>query len=130
MLNIISRRFAINTLLFIFSAVIIFHLMVMTGLIPFEMVWGGRLTTQKQMIQYETASILINVLMISVVAVYAGHLRINMKPMIIKVALWIMFVIFLLNTIGNLFSTSEWEKIIFTPITLLLSIFSLRLAID
>jgi hypothetical protein len=121
---------AITALLAIFVAVILFHVSVVIGYIPFEMVWGGRLTTQEQMIQFEIVSILINVLMIIIVSIYAGYLRISVNPKIIKVALWIMFGIFMLNTIGNLFSKNEWEKIIFTPITLLLAIFSLRLAME
>jgi hypothetical protein len=130
MIRFINKQFAINTLLVIFSMIIIFHVLVVIGVVPFNMIWGGRLTTHEQMIQFEMVSILINVLMISVVAIYGGYLSIHIKPMIIKVALWIMFVLFFLNTIGNLFSISEWEKIIFTPITFLLAIFSLRLAMD
>jgi hypothetical protein len=130
MKNYISSRFASTTLLFIFSAVIVFHLLVIAGIIPYAMVWGGRIQSQEQMIPFEITSIMINVIMMAVVAVYAHYLNVKVNPKIIKVALWIMFGIFFLNTIGNLFSKNEWEKIIFTPITLLLAIFSFRLAID
>lgn len=82
------------------------------------------------MIQFEIVSILINMVMIAVVAIYAGYLNLKINPKIIKVTLWIMVVLFLLNTIGNLFSNNEMEKIIFTPITLLLAIFCLRLAME
>jgi uncharacterized membrane protein YjjP (DUF1212 family) len=82
------------------------------------------------MISFEIISILINGIMLAVVAIYTRHLNVKINPKIIKAALWIMVGIFLLNTIGNLFSKNEWEKIIFTPITLLLAIFSLRLAME
>lgn len=94
------------------------------------MVWGGRIQSQEQMIPFEITSILLNIMMLAVVAVYTRHLNVKINSKIIKVALWIMFAIFLLNTIGNLFSNNQWEKIIFTPITLLLAVFSLRLAMD
>ncbi len=94
------------------------------------MVWGGRIKNQEQMISFEITSILINIIMLAVVAIYAGYLNLKINPKIIKVALWIMVVIFLLNTIGNLFSNNEMEKMIFTPLTLLLAIFSLRLAME
>jgi hypothetical protein len=40
-----------------------------------------------------------------------------------------MFVLFAINTVGNIFSNNELERLIFTPLTLLLAVFSLRLAI-
>jgi hypothetical protein len=130
MKNLISIRLATLALLVIFTLVMVFHLFVIIGVIPFNMVWGGRLQTHEQMISFEVTSILLNFTMLAVVAVYAGYLKVKLNPGIIKVVLWIMVILFLLNTIGNLFSNNEWEKIIFTPITLLLAIFSLRLAIE
>jgi hypothetical protein len=38
--------------------------------------------------------------------------------------------LFFLNTIGNLLSNNQLEKILFTPLTTILFVFSLRLAID
>jgi hypothetical protein len=130
MKNLISIRLATLALLVIFALVMVFHLFVIIGVIPFNMVWGGRLQTHEQMISFEVTSILLNFMMLAVVAVHAGYLKVKIYPGIIKVVLWIMVILFLLNTIGNLFSNNEWEKIIFTPITLLLAIFSLRLAIE
>ncbi len=126
----ISSRFASTALLLIFALVILFHVLVLAGVIPFSMVWGGRIQSQEQMISFEIISILINIIMIAVVAIYAGYLNLKINPKIIKMALWMMVVIFFLNTIGNLFSNNEMEKMIFTPITLLLAIFSLRLAME
>lgn len=93
------------------------------------MVWGGRLQSQEQMILFEMTSILINGVMLGVVAVYVGYLKAKVNPKIIKAALWLMVILFSFNTIGNLFSNNELEKMIFTPITLLLAFFSLRLAL-
>lgn len=126
----ISSRLASTALLLIFALVILFHVLVLAGVIPFSMVWGGRIQSQEQMISFEIISILINIIMIAVVAIYAGYLNLKINPKIIKMALWMMVIIFFLNTIGNLFSNNEMEKMIFTPITLLLAIFSLRLAME
>jgi hypothetical protein len=104
--------------------------MIMTGIIPFEIVWGGRLKDKSQMLTFETISVVVNLVMLTVVAIKAGILKTGINPVIIRIFLWIMFVIFFLNTIGNIFSNNELEKIIFTPLTLILSIFSLRLAIS
>jgi hypothetical protein len=41
-----------------------------------------------------------------------------------------MVALFSVNTAGNLFAINDWERWIFTPLTFLLAIFSLRLAIE
>jgi hypothetical protein len=129
MKNLLSIRLASMAMLLIFSLVILFHVLVIIGIIPFNMVWGGRLQSQEQMILFEMTSILINGVMLGVVAVYVDYLKAKVNPKIIKAALWLMVILFSLNTIGNLFSNNELEKMIFTPITLLLAFFSLRLAL-
>lgn len=125
----LTRQIAINGLLMILSLVVVFHLLVITGTIPFDLVWGGRLKNHSQMLSFEAVSITLNLVMLAVVAVHGGILNLKVKPLIIKVAIWAMFALFLLNTIGNLFSENEMERTIFTPLTFLLSVFSLRLAI-
>lgn len=129
MKNRISEKTAWLSMLIILLLVIIFHGLVLTGIIPFTIVWGGRLESSSDMIRFETISILINVVMVVVIVMRAGLLNISINQKKIRVVLWIMTVLFLLNTIGNLFSTNALERIIFTLITLLLSLFSWRLAL-
>jgi hypothetical protein len=130
MLKSIPTRFTANLMLLIFSAMIGFHLLVLSGIIPFEIVWGGRLQNRQQMISFELISILINVIMLAVMAIYAGYVKVRISSVVINGVLWIMFVMFFLNTIGNLFSHNDLEKMIFTPITVLLSLGCLQLAIN
>jgi hypothetical protein len=42
----------------------------------------------------------------------------------------LMFLLFLVNTAGNLASTNQLEKQLFTPLTLLLALLSLRVAVS
>ncbi|HEY5327191.1 MAG TPA: hypothetical protein VIJ27_09330 [Mucilaginibacter sp.] len=126
--RIITQRFALNGLLTILSLFILFHLLVILKVIPFGVVWGGTMKNQSQMLTFETVSVIINILMLAVVAVKASVLKMNINYVIIQVILWIMFGLFLMNTIGNLFSNNHFEKLVFTPVTLILSIFSLRVA--
>jgi len=128
--NMITTRFATHALLIIFSIVIFFHALVLTDIIPFDMVWGGRLTSKEQMIAFELTSITINILMLVMVAIQADLIKMNINKKVLKAVFWLMFVLFLFNTIGNLLSDNELEKIIFTPLTILLSFFCLRLAIE
>lgn len=125
----ISEKFAANALLIIFILVMLFHALVLIGVIPFDMVWGGRLKSKDEMIPFEITSIALNSVMLGIVMMQAGLVKVNVKPIVLKVAFWCMFVIFAINTVGNIFSNNELERLIFTPLTLLLAVFSLRLAI-
>ena len=129
MKKLITERFAMYGLLTMLSLFILFHLLVILQIIPFGVVWGGTMKDQSQMLTFETVSIMINILMLAIAGIKAGILKVGINRVIVQVILWMMFGLFLLNTIGNLFSNNQFEKIVFTPVTFILSIFSLRLAI-
>lgn len=126
---LLSERLAATGLLVVFALILLFHGLVITGVIPFGIVWGGRLQTHSQMLAFETVSIALNVLMLGVVAVWAGYWKVAVGARLLRAALWLMAGLFVLNTIGNLLSTNATEKAVFTPLTLLLALFSLRLAL-
>lgn len=127
--RLISERVAAIGMLVLFSLVIIFHLLVLIGIIPSAIVWGGRLETREELITFELVSIVLNVLMLTVVGIKTNLVKITVNKTILKGIFWMMFVLFAVNTIGNLFAVSSWETTIFTPITFLLAMFSLRLAV-
>ncbi len=130
MKQLLSFRTAVYSTVTILSLIILFHILVITGVIPFGIVWGGRLTNHQQMVQFETTSILINLVMISIVATKAGWLIKQMNERIINILLWLMVGLFTLNTIGNIFAENKIEAIIFTPMTFLLAIFCIRMALE
>lgn len=127
--SLITERLAIRGLISLLSLVILFHIMVFTGVVPYDMVWGGRLADKEQMLRFEFVSIVMNGLMLLVVILRAGILTWKINPLMVRVGLWLMFALFFLNTVGNLLSINSLEKVIFTPLTILLGIFSLRLAL-
>ncbi len=124
----IPEKFASNALLIMFILVMLFHVLVLLGIVPFDIVWGGQLKSKEEMIRFEITSIALNSVMLGIVMMQAGLLKVNVKPIVLKVAFWCMFVLFAINTVGNIFSNNELERLIFTPLTLLLAVFSLRLA--
>ena len=121
---------ATNVLLVLLSLLVIVHLLILIRIIPFEFIWGRRLTNASQMVRFESLSVFINLLMVAVVAIDAGMLRVKIPPAVIKGALWAMFILFLINTIGNYTSLNPFERMIFTPLTLVLSLLCLLLAIN
>jgi len=129
MKKFITERFALNGLITILSLFILFHLLVILNVIPFGVVWGGTMKDRSQMLTFETVSIIINIFMLAVAVIKAGYLKTSIKQVTIRVILWIMLAFFVFNTLGNLLSGNQFEKIVFAPVTLILSIFSLRVAI-
>ena len=123
------ERLAATGLLVIFALTLLFHGLVVTGVIPFGIVWGGRLQTPEQMLAFETVSIALNALMLAAVAAWAGHWRVAVSARLLRGLLWLMAGLFVLNTVGNLLSANATEKALFTPLTLLMALLSLRLAL-
>ncbi|MDB5278578.1 MAG: hypothetical protein JWR61_3533 [Ferruginibacter sp.] len=115
------------TLLGLLSILEIFHLLILLKVIPFDFIWGGKLKSSSQMLLFETVSVITNSLMILIVAISGEIIKSRLRPIIIKVALWVMFLLFILNTMGNFTSENPFEKNVFTPITLLISLLCLML---
>lgn len=116
-------------MLVILCCVIVFHLLVLVQILPYQIVWGGRLQNVTQMRQFEAVSIVINVLMIAVTAIKGNYLKLNIPGKALNVVIWILVVLFTLNTIGNLLAKTSTETLIFTPITFILAILSFRIAL-
>ncbi len=68
--------------------------------------------------------------MLFFVLAYAGKLKLRIHRKTARVVAWMLFTLFLLNTLGNFFSKNSLETYLFTPITALLALFSLRIALD
>lgn len=125
----IPLGFAIKSILFITTAVLLFHLLVVVEVIPYKHVWGGRLKSVEQMYILEAISMFMNFLILIVVLIRGEYIQPHM-PISTTVAFsWIFFVLFTLNTLGNITSMDSLEAKIFTPITFILAILFLRLAI-
>jgi len=118
-----------KTLLLLFSLILVFHTLVLVGYIPFQMVWGGRLKSYEEMLAFETISILLNFIMLAVIAIDSGLLRIPVSRKVLQFSIGIMAVLFAVNTVGNIFSVNEMEKLIFTPVTAILSVLCIRLLV-
>ena len=112
---------------------IVFHLLILLNLIPnaSEIVWGGRIETREELVQFELLSadsffFLLRCLQQcgSGVPIHAPWLN-----ALSRVVMWILFVLFLVNTVGNLMAISNFEKF-FAIITGLLAVCSLRLGMS
>jgi hypothetical protein len=130
MLKKINFKFAAHAMIVMLSLVLVYHLTIIIGLIPYEATWGGRLQNREQMIRFETVSIVVNLFILAVVLIKAGYLKMKLPATVLRILLWAFAVLFLLNTVGNLASTSLLELIIFTPLTAASAVFCTRMAIE
>jgi len=130
MKKLIPERLAIYGLLSILGTILIFHTLVFVQIIPYEIVWAGRMKSVEEMRQFESVSMIINSIFFLVVLMRANILKLGNHPLKIKVLLWVMVILFFLNTIGNLFAVTHLEKILFTPLTAICGLFSLRLVLN
>lgn len=108
----------INILITISTLATIFHLLILFRVIPFEITWGGRLKTVEEMYVFETISILINSFFIFILLQKGEYIRYFLGKKTVTLILWVFFTIFVLNTIGNVFAETYFEKF-FTILTLL-----------
>ncbi|PJJ59857.1 hypothetical protein [Hymenobacter chitinivorans] len=129
MKNRFPTRTAAIALFVILSLMVLFHLLVLTGLVPYGSVWGGRLRSYGQMVRFEAVAISVNLLLLAVVRAAAGGWGRRVPRLLLRAALWLMTGLFLLNTVGNLLAHTTLERLVFTPLTLLLALCSLRLAL-
>lgn len=119
-----ANQFALHAMIFIFACTIVFHLLVLTQIIPYTIVWGGKLKSVDDMYSFEIASIFTNILFLITVLIRAEYIKKINAPKFIQVLFWVMMVLFLLNTIGNLFAETNLERYVFTPITFILFVLS------
>jgi uncharacterized membrane protein len=121
---------AVKILLLLQAPVLIFHLLVITGIIPYNIVWGGRLHSTDEMRKFETMSILVNLFMASVIGIKGRYINTRIDTRIINAILWVFTILFALNTLGNLFAKATLETIVFTPLTFLSAVLCGRLALE
>ena len=91
-------------------AAIVFHLFIVIKIIPYDFTWGGRLQNDTEMYVFETNSILVNVFLSWVLLMKGNHVKYKFPNQVVNVILWIFFVIFILNTVGNIFAKTFFEQ--------------------
>lgn len=97
-------------LIAISSLVILFQFLILFKIIPYDITWGGRLENDKQMFTFVPLGILINCFFIFTLVQKGEIIKPIFTPKIIKIILWIFFGLFILNTIGNIFAKTYFEK--------------------
>ena len=130
MKKLISFKLAGNILITLLLLLIMIHILIMLRAIPYDIVWGGQIKDEGSLMKFEVFALVTSFLFLAIILLKINHLKFMKFRKIINIAVWIMFVYFLLNTVLNFASGVSLEKLIFTPVTIILSILIFRLAIE
>lgn len=131
MKKLMSARLAGNILLIALGILFIFHILVLLGVLPAGVVWGGMVQgDQTNLLALETVALAVTLLFMLVVAARIGYIQAGRLSGVVKVGVWLIFVFLLLNTLGNLASGVSFENLIAAPVTIILALCALRLAIE
>jgi hypothetical protein len=129
MKKIISKSQAINMMLALLFTMLIFHTLVSSGVIPYNIVWAGKINTAAEIRKLEVGSILVNVFALLIIVLKADYIKHKIPAKLLNAIIWLLAVLFSLNTIGNLFAESGFELYFFTLLTFILAVLCLRIAI-
>lgn len=116
-----KKETILNLTLIICSSLLVFHFGILFKIIPYEIVWGGRLTSDEQMYMFEGISITLNSLLIILLLLKSQRIKVSVPIKIVHAGLWAFFGLFALNTIGNILAESTFEKF-FSIVTILLTV--------
>jgi hypothetical protein len=111
---------AIKLVLGTLIAVILFHVFIILKIIPYQLIWGGRLKNDVEMYVFESVSILINLFLSLVLCMKGNYISYKFSNKFITIVLWFFVILFAANTLGNLFAKTSLEKT-FALLTLILS---------
>lgn len=117
----VNKSVYIKILTSISIVAVLFHISILMKIVPYEITWGGKLKTDEEMYVFEIFSILVNLFFIFVLLQKGVFIKPFLGKKTVTIILWIFLAIFVLNTIGNLFAKTTFEKG-FTILTLVNSI--------
>ena len=115
----IPFKTACNIFMLLLLSVLVFHCCLLFQWIDFRNVWGGRLTSKKEMYVFEILSICINSFLFFIVLQKGTYVKQIFSIKFINISLWIFVFLFGLNTIGNLLANNIYEKTIGTVLTII-----------
>ena len=134
MKNIVSFKRATQLSTMILSLLSLFHLIVILGIIffdyaPNEFLWGGRMETIDQLLKFEIISLVGSVFCVIIILIRFKSRKSSIFFYFSRVTLWLLSILFMFNTVGNLMAESRFEKV-FALLTVILSILCLRVALE
>jgi positive regulator of sigma E activity len=130
MKNVISVKMTSNLLLLINAFMLVLHILIISKIVPHDFIWGGQIKNERDLIRLESVAILIQLVFIFIIALKAGYIFPGKLKRTANAGVWIIFIFMIINTFGNLASTSGLETLIMTPLTIVLALLTFRLGVE
>ena len=105
-----NPKLTIKILLWLIAAVTLFHLTILIKIIPYEISWGGKLKNDAEMYLFESISVLTNLFLGYVLLIKCEFVSKLISTKVVNIILWVFLFIFGLNTLGNIFAETLFEK--------------------
>jgi hypothetical protein len=86
-------------------------------IIPYDIAWGGWLGSDSEMLVFEGISIGMNLFIGLVLLMKGKYISFRFRERTLNAILWVLLSLFLLNTVGNIFARTPFEKV-FAIVTL------------
>jgi hypothetical protein len=127
--KLISMKLAGSLLLGSLGLLAVFHLLVLLGVIPADIVWGGAIqNSTTSLFPLEMISLLVTLLFAVVIAAKAGYIKVFRFQTAVNIGVWVVFAILLLSMLANFASGVAFENLVFAPIAVVLAFCAYRLA--
>jgi DNA integrity scanning protein DisA with diadenylate cyclase activity len=105
-----NPKLTIKILIWLIADVTLFHLTILIKIIPYEISWGGKLKNDAEMYLFESISILTNLFLGYVLLIKGEFVSKLISTKVVNIILWVFLFIFGLNTLGNIFAETLFEK--------------------
>ena len=106
-----NSKIQVKIFLGLLFSVILFHISIILKIIPYNIAWGGRLTNDNEMYVFESISILINVFLSWLLFMKGEFVKFKFQNNTVNIILWVFFGLFIVNTVGNIFAKTNFEKL-------------------
>lgn len=124
-----GARASAVALLWGLAALAVFHILLLAGVVPDGLAWGGRADREDaSFVALEIAGLALLGVFALVTAARAGMLGAARSGRAARIGALIVCGYFALNVLGNLASLSRLESLIFTPVSLALAWLAWRVA--
>jgi len=131
MKRLISAKLAGNILLAAMGLLFVFHILVLLRVLPADIVWGGQIQgVETNLIMLESVALLVTLFFTLIIAAKTGYIQTGKLSGAVNIGVWLIFAFLLLNILGNLASGVFFENLIAAPITIILALCALRLAME
>lgn len=127
-MKFVSVRQSLFIMIALLSVVMLFHILVLVGIIPFGVTWGGRLNSMEEMYVLETISLTVNLFFLIVLLLKGQFIKNQIAAKWLNGIIWLFAILFALNTVGNLFAKASVEMIVGGLFTFVSAILCYRIA--